>query len=157
MTTAARTFRSSPYRDTVKTWEVIVDLLTKNGNKVTRAELLSVTGVAAAILAEKSAKDAAIVATGDGPRTRIYCVYDDDALDDSEAKEDALGFEALAGDWAISLPCPKDDLAWVQAALKQKSTRITARDLSDGLGSSQSSSSSATDDLGFNAEAFLKQ
>lgn len=157
MTTASRTFRSSPYRDTVKTWEAIVDLLTKARNKATRAELLSVTGIAAAVLAERSAKDAAIVATGNGPRTRIYCVYDDNALDDSEAKEDALGFDALAGDWAISLPCPKDDLAWVQAALKEKSTRITARDLSDGLGSGKSSTAAASDDLGFNAEAFLKQ
>ena len=31
----------------------------------------------------------------------------------------------------MSLPCPKDDLAWVQAALKKHGGRITARELED--------------------------
>lgn len=34
----------------------------------------------------------------------------------------------MKGDWRVSLPCPMDDLGWVQAALKKHSTRITARD-----------------------------
>jgi len=156
VTTVARTVRSSPYRDTVQTWEVIVNLLTKGGSSTVRAELLSVAGIAAAVLAEQSAKDAAIVATGEGPRTRIYCVYDDDALDESEAKEDPLGFDALVGDWAVSLPCPKDDLAWVQAALREKSSRITARELSESLGTSKASNSAATEGLVLKSEVFLK-
>ncbi len=94
-------------------------------------ELLAVAGIAASIIADQAPKDAAIVVTCDGPRTRIYCLYDDDAIDGSDANEDALGFDPLKGDWRVSLPCPEDDLAWVQAALKKHSTRITARDLDD--------------------------
>ncbi len=157
MTTVARTVRSSPHRDTVKTWEFITELLTKGGSSAVRAELQSVAGIAAAVLAERSAKEAAIVATGDGPRIRIYCVYDDDALDESEANEDPLGFDALVGDWAISLPCPEADLAWVQAALREKSSRVTARDSSQSVGATKASNSAATEDLVLNAEAFLKQ
>ena len=126
-TIASRTFRSSPHRDTLQTWHAITQLLTKGKSGASKAELLAVTGVAASIIAEHAPKDDAIVVTCDGPRTRIYCTYDDDAIDGSGANEDALGFDPLKGDWHISLPCPKDDLAWVQAALKKHSERITAR------------------------------
>jgi hypothetical protein len=66
--------------------------------------------------------------TCDGPRTRIYCLYDDDAIDGSDANEAGLGFDPLQGDWRVSLPCPAEDLAWVQSALEAKGSRITARD-----------------------------
>lgn len=127
-TVASRTFRSSPQRDALQTWTAIVDLLTQGTIGTGRTELLAVAGVAASVIADQAPKDAAIVVTCDGPRTRIYCLYDDDSVDGSDANEDALGFDALKGDWRVSLPCLADDLGWVQGALKQHSSRITARD-----------------------------
>ena len=154
-TVVSRVVRSSPHRDTVSTWETIVDLLTKGKDGPARRELLSVTGVASSIIAEHAPRESAIVATCDGPRTRLYCLYDEDAIDGSDTKEDALGYDPLKGDWAVSLPCPNDDLAWVERALKAKSKRITARDMLSTLGESQSSATKAqvftVDD-----EAFLK-
>jgi len=44
-----------------------------------------------------------------------------------------LGFEPLKGDWGVSLPCPKEQLGWVQTALKKHCSRIIARDLSQGI------------------------
>jgi hypothetical protein len=85
----------------------------------------------------------------------VYCLYDEDALDGSDAKEDALGYNPLEGDWAVSLPCPKEDLAWVERALKAKSNRITARDMSSTLGESQSAATK-TQTLTVDIEAFLK-
>ncbi len=126
---ASRTFRSTPQRDALQTWTAIVDLLTQCKTDGARTELLAVAGVAASIIADQAAKDTAIIATCDGPRTRVYCIYDDDAIEGSSANEDALGFDPLKGDWRVSLPCPADDLAWVQGALKKHSSRITARDL----------------------------
>jgi hypothetical protein len=32
-------------------------------------------------------------------------LYDEDAIDGSDAKEDGLGFDPLKGEWAVSLPC----------------------------------------------------
>ncbi|MCW5737307.1 MAG: hypothetical protein KIS73_24490 [Enhydrobacter sp.] len=128
-TVASRTFRSTPHRDAMATWRAIVDLLTRDKASAARTELLAVAGVAASVIADQAPKDAAIVTTCDGPRTRIYCVYDDDAIDGADANEDPLGFDPLNGDWRVSLPCLADDLAWVQAALKKHSDRITARDL----------------------------
>jgi hypothetical protein len=127
-TVASRTFRSTPQRDALQTWTAIVDLLVHGKTGAARTELLTAKGVAASVIADQAPKDAAIVVTCDGPRTRIYCLYDDDAVEGSDANEDALGFDPLKGNWRVSLPCLADDLAWVQGALKKCGSRITARD-----------------------------
>jgi hypothetical protein len=125
---ASRIFASTPKRDAALTWAAIVGLLTQGRGGAARNELLAVSGVAASTIADQAPKDAPIVVTCDGPRTRIYCMYDDDAVEGADANEDPLGFDPLAGDWKVSLPCLKDDLSWVQNALKKHSTRITAHE-----------------------------
>jgi len=92
-----------------------------------------VAGVATSLISDQAPKDAPIVATCDGSCTRIYCLFDEDAIDGSDASEDPLGFEPLKGEWAVSLPCPKEQLVWVQSALKKHSSRISARDLEQGF------------------------
>ncbi len=128
-TIASRVFRSSPQRDSSQTWAAVVDLLTQGNDSANRTELLSVSGIAASVIAERGPKHSAIIVTCNGPRTRVYCLYDEDAIDGANANEDALGFDPLKGDWHVSLPCPEADLAWVRTALKQHSARITARDI----------------------------
>lgn len=132
-TIASRTFRSTPYRDALLTWREIVDVLTHNNLGEKRNALLAVEGIASSVIADKAPKAAPIIVTCDGPRTRIYCVYDENALDDSGGNEDSLGFDPLKGEWQVSLPCHRDDLLWVQNALKNYSDRITARELSTGI------------------------
>src|SRR5690606_30127682 len=130
-TVASRMFASTPARDALQTWHAIVALLTRGKNSAARDELLAVAGIAASVIADQAPKDAPIVVTSDGPRTRIRCLYDDDAIEGSDANEDALGFDPLKGDWRLSLPCQADDLDWVRKALAKHSTRITARDLEE--------------------------
>lgn len=156
-TVVKRVVSSTPKRDSVETWDKVVEMLTQGKQSAARDELTAVAGIAASVISEKSPKDAAITVTCDGPRTRIYCLYDEDAIDGSDAKEDALGHEPLEGEWSISLPCPKDDLAWVGRALKAKSTRITARDMASKLGSESSEDTkSAAADFSFDTNDFLK-
>ena len=126
-TVASRTLISTPQRDAHRTWEAVVNLLIQSQSCDAREELNAVGGIAASIIADRTPAESPIVVTCDGPRTRIYCLYDDDAVDGSDADEGALGFDPLNGDWHISLPCTTDDLGWVQAALKEHSRRITAR------------------------------
>jgi hypothetical protein len=152
---ASRTIRSSPHRDAAQTWELIVQLLTQGVGGEKLKELQAVTGIVSSLIADQAPKNAPIVVTCDGPRTRIYCVYDDDAIDSSGAAEDSLGFEPLKGNWQISLPCANDELDWVQSALKKHSTRITARDLSTGFATDEASSS-ATGSLTLDIAEFLK-
>ena len=131
MSVYRRTVASVPARGADETWQVIVGLLAGTCSSGARDELLSVTGIAASVIADMAPSDAAIVATCDGPRTRIYCVYDEDALDPDNADESSLPHDAMNGDWRVSLPCLAEDLAWVSAALAGKSRRITARDAAE--------------------------
>ncbi|WP_018229298.1 hypothetical protein [Methyloversatilis universalis] len=153
MTVASRTFRSSPHRDAAQTWDAIVDLLTTENVKA-RTELNAVSGVVCSLIADRSPQSAPIVVTCDGPRTRIYCTYDDDAVDGTDAREDSLGFDPLKGDWRVSLPCPKDELDWVKIALAKHSSRITARDMESAAISDSSKSQAAS--LTLDVEEFLK-
>ena len=152
-TVVRRNFRSSPYRDALVTWQLIVDLLTAT-NSDARSELESVNGIASSIIADKASEKSAIFVSCDGPQTRIYCLFDDDAIDGSDANEDVLTFDALKGDWLISLPCTADDLTWVRSALKEKSDRITARDLNEKKYATESASKADTG-LELDVEEFL--
>ena len=154
-TVARRTFRSTPERDALTTWTAIVDLLTQGKEGAVRTELLAVAGVAASVIADHAPSDAPIVVTCDGPRTRIYCLYDDDAINGSDAKEDALGFDPLKGDWRVSLPCPTEDLPWVQGALDQHSSRITARDLGVPVSKDESATTTKAQAIVLDPKGFL--
>ena len=156
-TVASRTFKSTPERDAATTWAAIVDLLVQGRTGAARDELLAVKGVAASVIADKAPEDAAIVVTCDGPRTRIYCVYDEDAVDGSDANEGALGFDPLKGDWHISLPCEAEDLTWVQGALKKHSSRITARDKAAAASAESTKPAAASSGLTLDLKGFLGQ
>jgi hypothetical protein len=108
---------------------------------------MKISGIAASVISDQAPGKAPIVATCDGPRTRIYCVYDEEALDESNENESPLGYDPLNGDWEVSLPCEKDDLQWVQRALKQATSRVTARDVEAGISTNQESTK-GTDERG---------
>lgn len=142
-TVVRRTFQSTPAREASQTWAAIVELLVRHSDSAVRSELEAVTGVASSLIADQAPKDAAITVVCDGPRTRIYCLYDDDAIAGDDVNEDALSFDPLKGDWSISLPCLADDLDWTQRALAQHSKRITARDLSEAVESGAKNAASS--------------
>jgi len=156
---ARRAVRSTPHRTSVQTWDFIVELLTRGeSGPGALSELKSVAGIACSLITDQVMRDAAMVVTCDGPRTRIYCLYEDNAIDDADAKEDLLNFDPLKGGWAISLPCAEEDLGWVQRALKAKSSRITARDAKLKLGEDEKgqSNSSEAHGIAVDTEGFFK-
>src|ERR1700758_3069016 len=115
MTVVARTFVSIPVRSAHETWKAICELLAPDSNSGPYLELWSVVGVASSLVARETIKDSAIVASGSGPRVRIYCTYHSDAIEGDNSNENALSFNATEGDWRVSLPCHADELEWVQA------------------------------------------
>ncbi len=151
-TVASRTFRSTPRRDSMDTWLAIIELLTRGESAEAKAILLAVKGIAASVIADQAPNNVPIVATCDGPRTRVYCVYDDDAIDGTGENEAPLGYDPLKGDWALSLPCQDSDLPWVQTALKAHGDRITARSINDKVVETAKSSNAA---LVFDPKGFL--
>lgn len=132
-TVISRSIRSVPYRSALGTWQRILDVLTAAGGSGPRATLESIAGIASAIITEKSPQESPIVVLGGGPRVRIYCLYDDSAIEDDSHSEQVLSFNPFDGDWSVSLPCPAADLGWVATALAQKTQRVRARDAAEGI------------------------
>jgi hypothetical protein len=154
-TIARRTFRSSPYRDAAETWDLIVALLTRGRNVSAKTELDSVQGIAASVIADRGPEKSPIVVTCEGPRTRIYCIYDENAIDGSDSQEDALGYDPLTGDWSISLPCTTEDLGWVQTALVKTTQRVKARRLDASI--DEAAAPRTTTSLSIDLEGFLRK
>ena len=159
MTVVARTFCSIPKRSAHETWTAIVALLAPKAGSDARCELESVAGIASSLIT-REAMNSPIVVYGCGPRVRIYCVYNEDAITGDAANESKLAFDATDGDWHMSLPCPADDLDWVAAALAKKTKRITARDQGEAVESEESSQASKAagndETASINMEGFLK-
>jgi len=128
MTVIVRRVAAIPVRLATVSWQTIVDLVATD-NTAAKTELLSIEGIAASLITAEALRDSPAIITGEGPRIRIYCVYGEKVIESAGVDEKRLANSPVNGDtWAVSLPCPTDDLAWVQAALKRSSTRITARD-----------------------------
>ncbi len=127
MTVIARSFVSIPVRSAKETWGAICGILAPLGGSDAAKELLSVAGIASSLIA-REAMTSPIVVHGSGPRVRIYCLYHQEATEGGDSNENPLSSDATAGDWEMSVPCPADDLAWVQSALAEKTKRISARD-----------------------------
>jgi hypothetical protein len=159
MTVVARTFCSIPKRSALETWAAIVALLAPKAGSEARSELESVAGIASSLIT-REVMNSPIVVYGCGPRVRIYCVYNEDAITGDAAHENKLAFDATDGDWHMSLPCPADDLDWVVGALAKRTKKITARDQAVGVEadeSSQAAKTARTDGTaGIDMEAFLK-
>lgn len=139
MTVVARRFVSIPERTASSTWIAISQLLALEPGSAASTELASVAGVAASLIS-REAMTSPIVVWGAGPRVRIYCLYNDKAVEGDDANETALSFDPTDGDWHMSLPCPAEDLSWVKNALKAKSRRVTARDMDTVLDSDEEES-----------------
>jgi hypothetical protein len=156
MTTVARKFVSVPERTAMATWKAISGLLASDPNSAAAAELASISGIAASLITRQAMKDSSIVVYGSGPRVRIYCLYNEEALEGDDASENPLAFDATAGDWKMSLPCPADDLAWVERALRGKTSRITARDMDTSVEEGDAAQSAAVAEVKVDLEAFFK-
>ncbi len=157
MTVVARRIRATPERGASDAWQVIVDLIApKDG--IARSELLSIEGIASSIISTESPKDAAMVVRGKGPRVRMYCLYDDEAISGDDANEAALAECPTDGDWLMSLPADADDVAWMKDALAKKSKRVTVREKSEAVddGEEEQSSKANVTEAAINMEAFLR-
>lgn len=151
----ARRVASMPSRTASDTWSHIVQLLAPDPKSAARDELDKVAGVACSAISSEAPRDDAFIVFGNGPRVRVYCVFGDDAITGDDVDEDAFQKAPTEGAWAMSIPCPLEDLKWSRARLAAVSTRVTARatgqDVPDG-----SSKSESAGQAGINVEEFLR-
>ncbi|HMO87454.1 MAG TPA: hypothetical protein PKC18_21285 [Lacipirellulaceae bacterium] len=156
MSVIARRVRATPERGAVDAWQVIVELIAPDEGDA-RRELLSIEGIAASTISTESPKDAPMVVRGKGPRVRIYCLFNDEAVSGDDANESALAQCPTEGEWSMSLPADSDDVAWVRDALAKKSKRVTVRDKSEDMSDDEDGAAERTaTEAGINMEAFLR-
>ena len=159
MTLVARRVVSSPVRTAAETWAVIADILAPKDGPA-RKELKQIAGVACSLIASEAPVNDAIVIWGNGPRVRVYCLCGDAAISAEDKNEEALATCPTDGTWSVSLPCPTEDLSWVQRELANQSTHVTARKLGDPVpdeetqGDAGSTTSKSVSSL--NEEAFFR-
>lgn len=151
----ARRVASAPVRTAVQTWAKIVEIVAPNPESPARKELEKVGGMACASIASEAPKEAPIVIWGGGPRVRVYCVFDEDAITQDGINEDALPRSPTTGDWRMSIPFLADDAAWSAASLAAASNRVTARSVGDDVPDEELLAGSATP-LNINLAEFLK-
>jgi hypothetical protein len=156
-TIVARRIAATPARSAAETWTIIMGLIAPKAGPA-RDELGNVAGVAMHLIAAEAIRESPIVIQGTGPRVRIYGIYDTAAIIGEGVSEEPLATCPTDGAWAMSVPCPKEDLDWVQRELARRSTRVTARDQTEAVPSeSQNDTAKGASQLGaVNVEAFLR-
>lgn len=155
MTIVARRIKATPARSASAAWSVIVNLLAPTANSAARRDLEGIAGIASSLISDEAFKGSPAIIYGNGPRVRVYCLYDEDAFSDETASESALSFVPTENDWRMSLPCLADDLSWVQGALAKITSRVTARDLSASIEEDEDTESQTANALSIDVGAFL--
>lgn len=155
-TVIARRVASTPTRTAAQTWEKIVEILAPDLNSDARKELAKASGVACASISSEATGDAAIIVWGNGPRVRVYCVFNEDAITADGVNEDALSKSPTEGDWTMSIPCQPEDVKWSNGTLAAVSSRISARSLEDDLEDDASESVPSAHSMTINVEEFFK-
>ncbi len=155
-TVVKRQIRATPHRTVDEAWKLIVNLLAPDDKSAARADFGRVAGVIAQVIASEAPKTAPIVVFGSGPRVRLYCMYDDDAMTGDDANENSLSFTATDGDWRMSVPCLDEDLEWVRKQLKSRSSRIVAREIGEDVEDNESSATHASSHVEVDVKTFLQ-
>jgi hypothetical protein len=153
---AARRVASTPTRTVTQTWAKIVELIAPDPNSAARKELALVAGVACSSISSEAIKDAAIVVWGGGPRVRVYCLFDEDAITRDDVNEDPLSKSPTEGDWNMSIPCLPEDVAWSKAKLASVTSRITARSMNEDVADEEPKAAVVPASMSIKLTEFLK-
>ncbi len=103
MSVIARRFASIPERTAIETWKAISALLASDPKSAAARELASVAGIACSLIT-REAMTSPLVAYGAGPRVRVYCLYNENAVEGDDANESGLAFDVTDGDWKPKAP-----------------------------------------------------
>ena len=152
----ARRVASTPRRTTTETWAKIVELVAPDPNSPARKGLALAAGMACSSISSEATKDAAIVVWGSGPRVRVYCLFDEDAITQDDVNEDLLPKSPTDGDWKMSIPCLPEDVAWSNAKLTSVTSRITARSMDEDVEDEEPKATEAASPMSIDLEEFMK-
>lgn len=154
-TVIARRMRGTPHRLSSEVWTLITNLLVPQGDGQALDEFRRAAGVGAYLVENEALKSSPLVVWGAGPRVRVYCLYDDDAISGDDANETVLPESPTDGDWHMSLPADDSDIDWIRSDLSEKgATRITVRSSSESISAEGNESTGSNQSLCLNEEVF---
>ena len=155
-TIVKRTIRATPHRTSSAAWRLMKELVAPDASSSARRELTKVDAVLGQLIASESFFDEPVVVHGGGPRVRLYCLYNDAAVEGDDADERGLTSCPTEGDgWAMSVPCGEDDFVWVTKDLAKHGRRVTARRAGEPV-AEEKGEEVATQSASINLEEFLK-
>jgi hypothetical protein len=115
-----------------------------------------VGGIASSLIADEAFHQNPFVLIGSGPRLRVYCLYDEDAITADDKNEDALAWKPTEKEWGAFLPCASEDFEWITEALRKQSARFVAYDIAKGIESdSEDAKKSQSSEMSINEERFM--
>ncbi|MEW8050406.1 MAG: hypothetical protein AB2809_08520 [Candidatus Thiodiazotropha sp.] len=124
-----RDIASVPLRSARETWTTIVDLVTGDGS-VDRQQLDDAASIMESLIADEQPANVPVVIKGAGPRIVIYCLYDENAMEQG-LDIDPLNTNPTAGEWSVTAPCEEEDVEWMNNALKVRASRISVHAASE--------------------------
>jgi hypothetical protein len=124
-----RDISSIPHRSASQTWQCIIDLIT-GPDSFDTGQLTVAGGVMGTIITDEHPSARSIVLEGVGAQLRIYLRYGLKAVEAGDAV-DSLNWNPTAGDWAMRVPCDRDNLAWVKASLAKTAPRLNFVDVEE--------------------------
>lgn len=155
-TVIARHIASTPIRSAAETWARIVGILAPDPHGPARTELAKAAGIACASIASEATRSAPIVVWGAGPRVRVYCIFDEDAVTGDGVNEDPVPRSPTEGDWRMSIPCSPEDVEWSKTKLASISRRISARAANEDVDDDQSDTTASGAPMKIDPVEFFK-
>jgi len=155
-TVISRRVAATPLRTSSEVWELMCQLLAPDSASLARGVLDRATGVACSSIASEVLKGDAVVVYGSGPRIRLYCLYDEDAMAGEDASEGSLPECPTTGDWRMSIPVPEEDFDWCAKAIKACAPYITVRRCGEEVADDEASGQSERATVRINLEEFFK-
>lgn len=135
-----RDIASVPVRSAAETWKAIIDLVT-GSDTVGKQQLLDAASVMESLIADEMPANVPIVFKGGSSRVVVYCHFNEDAMELGSGT-DKLNNNPTSGDWQVTAPCEKADVAWMTKSLKSKSPRISVHDVDEAPSDSDVAKSS---------------
>ncbi len=128
----ARRFAARPVRTSIEAWAAVRDALCQDNNPAA-AEFDRIQGVAASVISSNLPATHPFVFIGEGPRVRVYMVYNNQALNGGDLDESPLVSNPFESSWTGWVPASPDEIDRVQTHLRRLSDRFVAYDVDHDL------------------------
>lgn len=155
-TVIVRKIAAIPVRTSSEAWEVMRNLIAPDAASPARAILDRAAGAVCSAIASEVMADDPVVVHGSGPRVRLYCLYDEDAMSGEDTSEGKLPEVPTKDDWRMSVPVTEEDFKWSAEAIKACAPHITVRIAGEEVADADPNGNESRTTMRINLEGYLQ-